>query len=106
MFEDIEGYVLLAVACFLLGMLSARFYYRKELERRGIGDAFEFAMLGDQVSKLSSLTDLLGSTIKQMKECSEDIEERLVLIRDLEETVRERTSRSQSYRVAKPEETS
>ena len=84
--EVIEQYFWGGVVGFALGVVVARFYFRSRIEIKNIGHMIEYSMIRENITNLNSMSERLGEIVADMRECSEDIAEKLELTRDIEES--------------------
>ena len=87
MFEQMEIYILIMMGAFLLGVLATREYYKRRMQQISTSQIIEYAMIEKHVSKLRSMTLLLNKLVGDIKTCSGDISEGLILSQDIEETI-------------------
>jgi len=83
--EVIETYLLVGVVGFVVGIIVSRIYFKSKIESKTIGQVIEYAMIHQNVTRLSSMTASLSQLVAGISECSEEITEQLEIVKDIEE---------------------
>jgi len=85
--EAIETYVIVCVFGFVIGVVASRFFYKNIIQRNNLGTAIGFALIDKQITQLESMTIAHFKIVDEMKACSDEIIERIELIKDIEESI-------------------
>ena len=85
--EAFETYVIVSMLGFIVGVVVSRYFYKHRIQQKNIGQAIDFAVIEKQVTQLKSMTTTVNSLVDEIKACSDDILERIELIKDVEESL-------------------
>ncbi|MGD2142335.1 MAG: hypothetical protein PVH79_02510 [Candidatus Bathyarchaeota archaeon] len=85
--EILESYIIGGFVGFLAGLVAARFYFRSRMSVRSIGQLIEYSLIENEISRLGSLAVLLERLVKDIRECSGEITEKLEISSDIEEDI-------------------
>jgi len=83
--EVIETHVLVGIVGVIIGAAISRFYFQRRIQQKNIGQAIEFAVIEKQIIQLESMMKKHNGLVDEIKACSDEISERIELIRDIEE---------------------
>lgn len=82
--EVIETYLVGGVIGFVVGVVVARIYFKSRIELKNIGQVIEYSLIHENITRLNSMTSNLAQLVDEMKDCSEDITEKLEQTKDIE----------------------
>ncbi len=82
--EIIETYIVGGVVGFVVGVVVSRIYFKSRIESKTIGQVIEYAMIHENIARLSSMSASLYQLVADIQECSEEITEQLELTQDIE----------------------
>lgn len=88
--ELLEQYLVGGTVGFIIGIIVARIYFSSKIEMTNIGQVIEYAMIHKNITRLGSMTLLLNKLVADLKECSEEITDKLELSKDIEQELYEK----------------
>ncbi len=82
--DIIENYIVCASLSFAAGIAAAWLYFKQSIQRKGIGQVIECALIQKNISQLDSLSATLNRLVAQMKESGDELSEQIRLAQDIE----------------------
>ena len=83
--DAIESYLIVGALGFIGGIVISRIYFKSKYETKALGQLIDYSMIDNKINELHSMTTILNRLVFDIKENSEDITEKIELIKDIEE---------------------
>ena len=80
----LEDYFICTLIGFGFGLLASWVYTKARMEKNSLGQIIETALIERNVYDLEKLSNSLNQLVMKIKECSEELNERILNARDIE----------------------
>ena len=82
--EIIETHILIGSAGLILGVFLTRLYYQRLVRNVTLGQVIEYSIIQNNIQEIARLSELLNTTLSDMKVQADSLRERILESQDIE----------------------